>query len=124
MEVKTKIEIHNNGLPGEGEIQSFRLDVARIIGSFHFSIVPAGTLGVNISSYRWQFFFQGEGGIGQCNVAYRMHVTPRCVCSIHTAEWTCLQWTVHSYHTQWTSAFSAVRNDDVLFPNDFGDDVL
>jgi len=34
----------------DGEIYSFYLDVGRIIGNFHFSIVLVGTLGVNISS--------------------------------------------------------------------------
>jgi len=44
--VGTNIEIHNNGLPGEGKILSFCLDEGRITRSFHFSIVPMGTLGV------------------------------------------------------------------------------
>jgi len=42
------IKIHNNDLPGEGEI--FLLGVGRIIGNCHFYIVLMGTLGVNISS--------------------------------------------------------------------------
>jgi len=41
--VGTNIEIHNQGLPGEDEIQSFCLDVGRITGNFHFSIVPMGS---------------------------------------------------------------------------------
>ena len=45
-----KIEIHNNGLLGEGKIESLYLDVVRIVGNFHFSIVPVGTLGVNVFS--------------------------------------------------------------------------
>ena len=42
--------IHNNGLPGKGEIQSFCLDLGRITGNLHFSIVSTGTLGVYIFS--------------------------------------------------------------------------
>ena len=45
LEVGTKIEICNNCLLGEGKIESFYLD----IDSFHFSIVPVGTLGDNVS---------------------------------------------------------------------------
>jgi len=33
-EVGTKMEIHNNGLLGEGKIESFYLDVGRITGNF------------------------------------------------------------------------------------------
>jgi len=44
LEVGTNIEIHNNDLPGEGEI--FCLDVGRIIGNCHFSIALMGTLGL------------------------------------------------------------------------------
>jgi len=40
------------------------------------------------------------------------------------SNWTCLQWKLHSYHTQKTSAFSAMRGSDALFPNDFGEDLL
>ena len=40
------------------------------------------------------------------------------------SNWTCLQWTLHSQHTQRTSAFSAMRGSDALFPNDFGDDLI
>jgi len=47
LEVGRKIEIHNDGLLGEGKTKSFYLDVGRITGSFH---VPLGTLGANISS--------------------------------------------------------------------------
>ena len=36
------IKIHNNGLPGEGEILSFSLDVSRIIGNCPFYIVLMG----------------------------------------------------------------------------------
>jgi len=50
LEVGTKIEIHSNSLLGEGKIESLYLDIGRIIGSFHFSVVPVGTFGVNISS--------------------------------------------------------------------------
>jgi len=50
LEVGIKIDIRNNGLLGEGKIERFYLDVGRIIGNFHFSIVPLGTLSVNISS--------------------------------------------------------------------------
>jgi len=42
-EVGTKIEIHNNGLLGEGKIEHFYLEVGGIIGNFHFSIVPLGS---------------------------------------------------------------------------------
>jgi len=44
------IKIHNNGLPGEGEILSFSLDVSRIIRNCPFYIVLMGTLEVNIFS--------------------------------------------------------------------------
>jgi len=40
--IGTKIAIHNNGLLGEAKIESFYLDVGRIIVSFHFSM---GTFG-------------------------------------------------------------------------------
>jgi len=40
------------------------------------------------------------------------------------SNWTCLQWTLHSQHTQWSSAFSAMRGSDALFANDFGEDFL
>jgi len=49
LEVGTRIEIHNNSLRGEGKIESFCLDIGRIMGVFHFSIVLIGTLGVYIS---------------------------------------------------------------------------
>ena len=55
---------YNNGLLGEGKSECFYLDVGRIIGNFHLSIVPVGNLGVNISIF-------GGGEIGQlvqCNV--------------------------------------------------------
>jgi len=32
------IEIHNNGLPGEGEIYSFGLDVGRITDNFEWGL--------------------------------------------------------------------------------------
>jgi len=32
LEVGTKIEIHNNGLPGKGKIESFCLDIGRVLG--------------------------------------------------------------------------------------------
>jgi len=51
LDIGTKREMHTNGLLGEGKIDSFYLDIRRIIDSFYFSIVPVGTLGVNISSY-------------------------------------------------------------------------
>jgi len=44
-EFDTKTEIHNSSLQSEGKIESFYLDVGRIIGNFHFSIVPVETLG-------------------------------------------------------------------------------
>jgi len=50
LEVGTKIEIQNRSLPGEGETYRFCLDIGRIIGNFHFSIVLMGTFWVNISS--------------------------------------------------------------------------
>jgi len=51
LEVGTKIDKHNNGLLDEGKIERFCLDIGRIIGNFHLSIVvPMGTLGVNVSS--------------------------------------------------------------------------
>jgi len=46
LEIGTKIEIYNNALLGEGEIYSFCLDIGRITGSFHFSIVSMETLGL------------------------------------------------------------------------------
>jgi len=42
--VGTNIEIHNNGLLGEGKIDSFYLDIGRFIDNFHFSVVPLETL--------------------------------------------------------------------------------
>ena len=48
--VQTTIEMHDNGLLGKGKIESFYLDIGKIKGSFNFSIVLVGTLGVNISS--------------------------------------------------------------------------
>jgi len=44
------IKMHNNGLPGKGEIESFSLDVSRIIGNCNFYIALMGTLVVNIAS--------------------------------------------------------------------------
>ena len=35
-------ERHNKGLLGEGKIKCFYLDIGRIIGNFHFSIIPIG----------------------------------------------------------------------------------
>jgi len=51
-----------NGLPGEGEISSFSLDIGRIMGNFPFFIVPVGTLGVYIPSVREgsNFFYFGR----------------------------------------------------------------
>jgi len=46
--VGTNIEIHNNGLPGDGERQSLCVDAGRVTGNFHFSIVSMETLGVYI----------------------------------------------------------------------------
>jgi len=58
LEVGTKIDIHNNGLLGESKIERFYMDVSRIIGNFHFFVVPMGTLGMNISIYgRGKFLF-------------------------------------------------------------------
>jgi len=34
--------LHNNGLLVESEIESFHLVIGRILGNFHFSIVPNG----------------------------------------------------------------------------------
>jgi len=48
--VGTNIEIHNNGLLGEGKIYSFYLDVSKIIGNFHFFHCSSGNFGFNISS--------------------------------------------------------------------------
>ena len=42
------MDIHNNGLLGEGKIERVYLDAGRNIDNFHLSIVPMGTLGVNI----------------------------------------------------------------------------
>jgi len=36
----------------------------------------------------------------------------------------CLQWTLDGLHMQQMSTFSAVRSSGVLFPNDFGEDLL
>jgi len=64
--VGTNIEIHNNGLLGEGKIDSFYLDVGRIVGNFHFPlfqwkiwrlISPVGE--------RANFFFEREVGVGK-----------------------------------------------------------
>jgi len=43
-------EILNKGLLGKGKVERVTLDVGRIVDNFHFSIIPMGTLGVNISS--------------------------------------------------------------------------
>ena len=40
------------------------------------------------------------------------------------SDWVCLQWTLHSLHTQWASAFSTMRSSYVLFPNYFGEDLF
>jgi len=37
------VEIYNNGLLGEGKIETFCLDIGRIIGNFYFSLVLMGT---------------------------------------------------------------------------------
>jgi len=42
--------MHKNGLSGKGEIQSFSLDVGKIIRNFAIYIVLMGTLEVNIFS--------------------------------------------------------------------------
>jgi len=42
------VEIDNKGMLGKGKTERFFLDVGRIIGNFHFSIIPLGTSGVNI----------------------------------------------------------------------------
>jgi len=64
-------DIHNNGLLGEGKSERFYVDVGRIIGNFHFSIVPKGTLGVNISSKEGVIFV--FGGLGRtCGIALLM----------------------------------------------------
>jgi len=48
--VGTDIAMHNNGLLGDGEIESFCLDVGSIAGNVHFSIFSMRTLGVYIFS--------------------------------------------------------------------------
>jgi len=48
------------------KLNVLNLDVGRIIGSFHFSIVPVGTLGVSISSYGSGKFLFGDGEMRQC----------------------------------------------------------
>jgi len=86
LEVKTKTEIHNNGLLGEGKIERFYLDVCKIIGNFNFSIDPVETLGL-ISPFReGANFFFGRGGIGQLSVTYRTHAALPCGCSAPVAE--------------------------------------
>ena len=78
-------EIHINGLLGERKIEGFYLDVGRIVGNFHFFIVPMGTYEVNISNWRWANFFVfwvGVEEIGQRNVTYRTYVTLQCGCSV------------------------------------------
>jgi len=42
------IEIHNNGLLGDGEILSFCLDIGRTTGNCYFYVVLIETLGVNM----------------------------------------------------------------------------
>jgi len=44
------MDIHNNDVLGKGKIERFYLDISRIIGNFHFSIIPMGTLGIIITS--------------------------------------------------------------------------
>ena len=59
--INTEIHIRN-GLLDKDKIDSFYVNIGRIIGNFHFSIVPVGTLGVNIFSYgRGKFLFGGRG---------------------------------------------------------------
>jgi len=55
--------LYNNGLWGEGTDEHLYLDIGRIIGNFHFSIVPVGTLEL-MSPVREgaNFFFFGGGG--------------------------------------------------------------
>jgi len=62
-------------------------DVGRIIGNFHFSVVPIGTYGVNISSLDGQISFVFFGReIRHSNITYSTHVALRCACSIPVAE--------------------------------------
>jgi len=61
--IGTNIELHNNGLLSKGIIDSFCLDVGRIICNFYFSIVPVCVWGL-ISTVREGanfFFFSWEG---------------------------------------------------------------
>jgi len=46
----------------KGKIERFYLEVNRIMGNFHFSIIQKETLGVNISSWgrRKSYFFGGS----------------------------------------------------------------
>jgi len=71
LEVGTKIDIHNNGMLDKGKTEHFYLNIGRIIGNFHFSIVPQELWElISPTRERANFFFLG-GGIGQlaqCNV--------------------------------------------------------
>jgi len=79
----TNIEIHNNGLPGEGKLESFYLNVCRIIGNFHFSTVPVGTLGLISLVRKGQISF---GGVGQRSVTYKTHAALPRGYSVPVAE--------------------------------------
>jgi len=70
LEVGIKTEIHNNSLLGEGKFKTFYLNIGRLMGNFHFSIVPVGTLEYFSSKWSGNFFGGGYGGgrIGQCSV--------------------------------------------------------
>jgi len=72
----------------EGKIERFYLDVGRTYRQFSFSIVPMGTLGINISSYERGKSFPSEKGREnrQRNVTYKMHVALQCGCSVATAD--------------------------------------
>jgi len=60
LEVGTKIEIYNDGLLSKGKIETFYLDVGRITGNFHFSIVPVRTLGLISPVREGAIFLEGE----------------------------------------------------------------
>jgi len=61
LEIGRQMEMCNNGLAGEGEISGFCLDVGRIIGNFHFSIVTTENLVVSISGLGWKKFLSFLG---------------------------------------------------------------
>jgi len=86
LEVGRNIETHNNSLLGECKVESFYLDVGRIIGNFHFPLLPWELSGLMSPAVREGANFLWGRGIGQHSVTYRTHVALPCGCSILMTE--------------------------------------